>query len=75
MPSASVSAIGTGASNGSWSGGRAGKSAVVSSNGSSAATPAVVVAPVVVAPGVNKTLLYVGGALLLWMILKNKRAA
>lgn len=78
MSGATVSAIGTGASNGSWTGGRSGngagsRSAVTSSNGSSVTTPAVVIAPVVVKPAVNKTLLYVGAALLLWMVLKNKK--
>lgn len=73
----SVSAIGAGASNANWSGGRSGsgsggRSAVTSGNATTVAVPAVVIAPV--KPAVNKTLLYVGGALLLWMILKKKKA-
>lgn len=80
MTQASVSAIGAGTSSSGWTGGRSGsgggqRSAVTSGNGSSVATPAVVIAPVVVKPAVNKTLLYIGGALLLWMIMKNKKAA
>lgn len=43
--------------------------AVVAATG---AAPPVVIAPV--KPAINKTLLYVGGALLLWMVLKKKTA-
>jgi hypothetical protein len=77
MPSATVSTIGT-PSNGTWAGPRSGRNSQGGSNPNTAvttSTPAVVVAPVVVKPAVNKTLLYIGGALLLWMVVKNHKKA
>lgn len=62
-------------SSGTWAGPRSAMNSNGGTNPNQAvvsATPAVVVAPVVVKPAINKTLLYIGGALLLWMMFKKK---